>query len=306
MVPGCISADGQCNNTVLPSPTIIPEAFMDTMIVNGTASLRRTAADAVRFRILNACNDRMLNLQLYKADPDGICRDRRHRHESGRRKSRWCRRPQPRDSTPTWPKDGRDGGVPDPTTAGPDFWQIGNEGRFPGQVRGSPQPVDYDYNRRSVTFGAVTSKSLYLPPAVRADVIVDLSKYAAGDTLILYNDAPAPMPLYDTRYDYFTDCPDQTAIGGAPTIPAGFGPNTRTVMQIRITTPTITCLRCRRLFLTALTASLPKAYAAAQEAPIVPESAFNAAYGTTYGDNFMNIADETLNVTGATQTVARS
>ncbi len=141
---------------------------------------------------------------------------------------------------PTWPQDGRPGGVPDPTTMGPSLYQIGTEGGFLAQVAVvPPQPVDYDYNRRSVTFGGVTSKSLYLPPAVRADVIVDFSGAKDGDTFILYNDAPAPMPLYDTRYDYYTDDEDQTAIGGAPTTAPGFGPNTRTVMQIRIKgTPT--------------------------------------------------------------------
>ena len=55
-------------NNTLPSPTIIPEAFMDTAIVNGTAFPYVTLPPtAVRFRILNACNDRMLNLQLYYA-----------------------------------------------------------------------------------------------------------------------------------------------------------------------------------------------------------------------------------------------
>ena len=106
--------------------------------------------------------------------------------------------------------------------------QIGNEGGFLANVNVvSPQPVDYDYNRKNPTFGAVTSHSLLVPPAVRADVIVDFSAVPPGSTLILYNDAPAPMPLYDVRYDYFTDAPDLTAAGGAPSTPPGFGPNTR-------------------------------------------------------------------------------
>jgi FtsP/CotA-like multicopper oxidase with cupredoxin domain len=57
-------------NPELPSPTIVPESFQDTMIVNGTAfPYIELPPTAVRFRILNACNDRMLNLQLYKAEP---------------------------------------------------------------------------------------------------------------------------------------------------------------------------------------------------------------------------------------------
>ena len=63
------SADVPTNLT-LPSPTIMPEAFGDTMRrQRHRLPLRRLPPDAVRFRILNAGNDRMLNLQLYKADP---------------------------------------------------------------------------------------------------------------------------------------------------------------------------------------------------------------------------------------------
>ena len=38
----------------------------------------------------------------------------------------------------------------------------------------------------------------------------------------------------DPRNDYFTGGPDQTVQGGAPSTEAGFGPNTRTLMQIRV------------------------------------------------------------------------
>ena len=70
-----------------------------------------------------------------------------------------------------------------------------------------------------------------LGPAERADVIVDFSQYA-GQTLILYNDAPAAFPARDPRYDYYTGNPDQTDTGGAPSTLPGYGPNTRTIMQI--------------------------------------------------------------------------
>jgi len=44
------------------------EAFMDTPIVNGTAyPYIDVQPQAYRLRILNACNDRMLNLQFYQA-----------------------------------------------------------------------------------------------------------------------------------------------------------------------------------------------------------------------------------------------
>ena len=41
------------------------------------------------------------------------------------------------------------------------------------------------------------------------------SPVAPGTNVILYNDAPAPMPGFDPRYDYYSGDPDQTAGGGA-------------------------------------------------------------------------------------------
>ena len=63
--------------------------------------------------------------------------------------------------------------------------------------------------------------------------LLDFSQYA-GQTLILYNDAPAAFPALDPRYDYYTGAPDLTGSGGVPTVQAGYGPNTRTIMQIRV------------------------------------------------------------------------
>jgi FtsP/CotA-like multicopper oxidase with cupredoxin domain len=347
-------------NNTLPSPTIVPEAFMDTPVVNGTAfPYLELPPTAVRFRILNACNDRMLNLQLYKAEPltvvvttggagysapvvtfsappTGVTATGTATMANGiitgitvtNPGSGYTSAPLvtitggagtgatayatvgtevsmvpaiPNPAYPTWPVDGRAGGVPDPVTAGPTMIQIGNEAGFLAKVAViPPHPVDFDYSRRSVTFGGVTSKALYMPPAVRADIIVDFSSYKDGDTLILYNDAPAPMPLYDTRYDYFTGAPDLTAIGGAPSTTAGFGPNTRTIMQIRIKGTATAPFN-----LAALQTALPKAFAASQDAPLVPAAAYNAAYGTKYQDIYANSVAETLNVTGTPQPVVK-
>jgi len=308
MIPPMVVLDN-----ILPSPTIIPEAFMDTMIVNGTAfPYVVLPPTAVRFRMLNACGDRMLNLQLYyAAKADGtICRGGAVPAADQPLCTEVSMVPAaPNPAYPTWPKDGRDGGVPDPTTAGPDMWQIGNEAGFLAKVGViPPQPVDFDYNRRSVTFGNVSSTSLYLVPAVRADVIVDFglgSGVVPGDVLILYNDAPAPMPKFDTRYDYFTDDPDQTAIGGAPTTPPGFGPNSRTVMQIRID-PLGTSTTAYDLV--ALQTYLPKAFKVSQDRLLVPAAYQNDVYGPLippYVDIYANAVAETLNVTGALSSVAR-
>ena len=52
----------------VPNPSIPGEAFMDTPIVNGTAyPYLEVEPKAYRFRVLNAANDRMFNLQLYVA-----------------------------------------------------------------------------------------------------------------------------------------------------------------------------------------------------------------------------------------------
>ena len=133
-----------------------------------------------------------------------------------------------------WPTDGRDGGVPDPLSAGPAWVQLGTEGgSLPAPVVIPPSPVMYEFNRRSITVLNIFNHGLLLGPAERADVVVDFSKFA-GQTILLYNDAPAPVPAFDSRTDYYTGDPDQTGSGGAPTTLPGYGPNTRTVMQVKV------------------------------------------------------------------------
>ena len=48
------------------------------------------------------------------------------------------------------------------------------------------------------------------------------------------------MPGFDPRYDYYTGNPDLTASGGAPSTLAGYGPNTRTIMQFQVVAGTAT------------------------------------------------------------------
>ncbi len=80
--------------------------------------------------------------------------------------------------------------------------------------------------------GNVDQHSLLLAPAERADVIVDFSQFR-GKTLILYNDAPAAFPARVPGYDYYTGGPDLSP-SGAPTTLPGYGPNTRTIMQVKV------------------------------------------------------------------------
>ena len=109
--------------------------------------------------------------------------------------------------TRAWPTDSRVGGAPDPTAVGPDFIAIGTDGGLlPNPVDIPSQPVTYEQNRRSITVTNIYGYGLLLGPAERADAIVDFSAYA-GQTLILYNDAPAPIPFNDQRVDYYTAIP---------------------------------------------------------------------------------------------------
>ena len=231
--PACDPAAGFCEPPLrpgTPSPSAGMEAYMDTPLVNGTAyPYLEVDPIVVRFRVLNAADDRFFNLHFYVADPTVITSDGRVNTEM---------KMVPAMATPgfpsTWSVDGRVGGVPDPATRGPDWVQIGTEGGFlPEPVVIPPQPINWQGNPTLFNATNVTDHSLLIGTAERADVLVDFSQYA-GQTLILYNDAPAAFPALDPRYDYYTGAPDQTSSGGAPTTQAGYGPNTRTLMQVRV------------------------------------------------------------------------
>jgi spore coat protein A len=175
------------------------------MLANGTVYPKVTVqARRYRLRILNACNARFLNLQLYVDDGslDSITLN-------------------PKTLIPT-------NVAYDPAQstglATNSCLQIGTEGGF------LPHPVDVPLN---VPFNPVTlSGSLILAPAERADVIIDFTGYA-GHQLVLYNDAPAPFPVGSPLNDYFPGSPKN------PTITApGFGPNTRQIMRFDVVAAT--------------------------------------------------------------------
>ena len=235
------------------------EAWQDTAIVNGTAfPVLEVDPKAYRFRILNAANDRGLNLSLYKADT-ALPAPADARRLDNATEVKMVPAAATAGWPALWPADARLGGVPDPGTCvngtncsnwGPSWIQIGTEGGFlPAPVVKNPQPVTYIVDPTAFWFGNVLDTSLGLMPAERADVVVDFSAFA-GQTLILYNDAPTAWPALDPRYDYFSEAPDQRATGGYGTGGTydavtktwtggtgplrGFGPNTRTVMQIKV------------------------------------------------------------------------
>ncbi len=267
-----------------PNASGVPEAFVDTPVLNGAAyPVLHVAPEAYRFQILAAGNDRMWNLQLYQAyDPIT--------NTVGAGTEVKMVPAVPGNWPVGWPTpDGRDGGFPDPTTMGPNFIQIGMEGGLlPAPYVVPNRPVGYDYNRRSITVLNVLEKALWLGPAERADVIVDFTAYA-GKTLIVYNDAPAPVPAFDSRNDYYTGDKDQTSTGGAPATVAGYGPNTRTVMQIVVDKP---ATGAPAFNLATLQSQMLSIFNATQDPVIAPETAYGGA-----SDTYSHIQDTSLTFT---------
>jgi FtsP/CotA-like multicopper oxidase with cupredoxin domain len=198
-----------------------------------------------------------------------------------------------------WPTDSRPGGLPDPAYIGPSMIQIGNEGGFlPAPYVVPNRPVGWNLDPGTFDFGIVNQWALGLAPAERADVIVDFSAFA-GKTIILYNDAPAPVPANDPRQNYYTSDPDQVDSGGAPSTLPGYGPNTRTIMQIRVanTAPAAPYDMAPLEAAFASTATTEGAFAASQETIIVPQAAYSSAYNTTFPDVWSNIFDNSLTFT---------
>jgi len=140
----------------------------------------------------------------------------------------------------SWPKDGASGMhmVPDPASAGPAIIQIGSEaGLLPKPVAIPSTPLGFEYNRKSATVLSAHTHGLLLGPAERARILVDFTDMAPTGTsvFLLYNDAGAPLPGFDPRNDYYTGDADNSDGAGAPTTLPGYGPNTRTLMQMIVT-----------------------------------------------------------------------
>ncbi len=146
-----------------PDPSVIPEMFGDTMLANGVVfPFASVEPRRYRLRILNACQARFLNLQLYEDNGSG---------------------------------------QPDLTTRGPDFLVIGTEGGFLAKPVLIPSNRSMIYLPDGVSVDpANPGGSLITAPAERWDIIVDFSGFE-GKKLILYNDAPAPFPGGDEVND---------------------------------------------------------------------------------------------------------
>ena len=315
----------------IPNPSIPGEAFNDTPIVNGTAyPYLEVEPRPYRFRILNAANDRFVNLQFYVAadkttwvpgnpatpsipgSPTTVC--------AALADPAVCTEVKmvPVNGAPNQTAD-TPSGLPDPSTAGPEWWQIGTEGGFLAAPTVVPiQPVGWNMDPTAFNVGVVNQHSLLLGTAERADVVVDFTLFA-GKTLILYNDAPAAFPAGVPTYDYFTGVADQIDVGGAPGTLPGYGPNTRTIMQIRVAaaatppppagtgidTSQVTFPNLQAVFAkgdtsgcaTNTTPCKRGVFEVSQDPILIPQAAYNSAYNNSFvadASQYLHIADTSM------------
>ncbi len=190
----------------LPQQSVIAEMFGDTMLVNGTASPSLAVEPRrYRFRLLNACNARFLNLQLYihNGTATGITLD---------------------------PVTGYPTNTPftNKATGAASWFVMGNECGFLRNTTAiaSNKPL----NGADFPFTNPASTSLLLGSAFRPDVIVDFGNYPVGTKVVLYNDCPAPFPGGDPRNDYFPGYSNGNTVNKNGTA-AGVARNTRCIMQ---------------------------------------------------------------------------
>jgi len=185
------------NGLLLPDSSVVPEFFGDTMLCNGTVyPTVKLEQRRYRFRLLNACNARFLNINLYIRDAsvDGITLNNK-------------------------------GLVTNP--AGPAITMIGAEGGFlPAYVTLNAPPVPFPGVAQPLP------NQFLVAPAERADVLIDFSAIPPGTKLILYNDAPAPFPGGKVYNDYFFGNQQSPVV-----TQAGFGPDTRQLLQIEVVAP---------------------------------------------------------------------
>jgi FtsP/CotA-like multicopper oxidase with cupredoxin domain len=281
-----------CEPPMMPGTPYVSmgmEAFHDTPLVNGTVYPTLTVnPQAYRLRILNAAGDRFFNLSLYVAiDANGAPCDITNVAPVAESTGVTCTEVRLNDvaaalADPTiFP-------TPDQTLAGPDWIQIGTEGGFlPAPAVIPAQPTTWVNDPTVFNAGNVDLHSLLLGPAERADAIVDFSAFA-GYTLILYNDAPAAFPARDPRYDYYTGNGDYRDTGGAPSTLPGYGPNTRTVMQIRVSNvapaPAYNLVALENAFKSTSLGG-GGAFENSQNPIIVGQGAYNSAYGENFWNN---------------------
>jgi FtsP/CotA-like multicopper oxidase with cupredoxin domain len=318
--PTCDPDAQWCEPPVMPGTPFVSmgmEAFNDTPVVNGTAYPTITLdAKPYRFRILNAANDRFFNLHFYTAvDADGVPCGPANTAPAAEASGVACTEVALDPAQVAGALADPAGVFPTPVagTEGPSWIQLATEGGFlPAPAVIPPQPITWVTDPTVFNAGNVDKHSLLIGPAERADVVVDFSQFA-GQTLILYNDAPAAFPARDPRYDYYTGDADLQDTGGAPSTIAGYGPNTRTIMQVKISNTQgapFDLAALQGAFAHQLDASGQPAgvFESSQPPTIVGQQAYNSAYGTAFTGNegLVQIYDTRLtfrNLSGASLTM---
>ncbi len=311
--PNCDPDLQWCEPPLMPGTPNISmgmESYNDTPIVNGTAyPTVQVDPKSYRLRILNAANDRFFNLSLYQSvDANGLLCDANNPNPAPETSGVACTEVALDPAKVQEALSDPAGVFPTPLvgTEGPAWIQIGTEGGFlPAPTVIPAHPITWVTDPTVFNAGNVDQHSLLIGPAERADVIVDFSQYA-GQTILLYNDAPAAFPARDPRYDYYTGNPDLTTTGGAPSTPAGYGPNTRTVMQIVVASTTPAATFDLNALKNAFAHHLDSAgnpagvFETGQHPIIVGQGAYNSAYGSSFQSNgplsgLVQIYDEFIN-----------
>jgi len=158
-----------------------PEAFFNTMVVNGTTWPKFEVAPArYRLRLLDGCNSRTLNLALFTVTSIGA------------------------DNIPGTADDVLGAEIP--------FYQIGAEQGFLPKVvmitTGFSTPLPGDGTIPTPIAAPAPEQALLMGPAERADVIVDFSGMANGTRIRMINTAP------DAPFGGFPDIPADTLTSG--------------------------------------------------------------------------------------------
>ena len=219
----------------LPNASVIPEMFGDTMLVNGTAFPKFTVeARRYRFRLLNACNARFLNLQMYIASATltpamalRIPAGEAAIEAGGMWISNVTGVPLNEPALNNAIQDATGAVIPSPQ-----FLQLGVECGFFTNAIGVPSAKPFselpDFSDNIGTdpvTGTVrhTGTSLLIGCAERPDIIWDFKLYAPvtgqpPTEIILYNDCPGPFPgsAGDPRNDYFPGLKNGNAANVTP------------------------------------------------------------------------------------------
>lgn len=156
------------------APIWNPEAFFNTMVVNGTTwPYLDVAPTTYRFRLLNGCNSRFINLSMFTVDPN---------------------------TGATTPVE-----VP--------FYQIGGDQGFLPRVVMVKTGSATELKGRGTIPTSMTplpdpSQALLMAPAERADVLVDFSAFPDGTIVRMINTAP------DAPFGGFPDIPSDPETSG--------------------------------------------------------------------------------------------